>query len=102
MKIKGKIDDYIIKEDRVGNLWTIVNGYAVQIKRNRGYYGWYKHIYGKVIVYPTEQIAHNVWYNLSDKDKCEVHDNRIVWYKLNARNRPVQKFMKLGVIIDEL
>lgn len=101
MKIKGHIDNYIIKQDKWGNLWTIVNGYAKQVKRNRGYYGWYRHYYGKVMVYPNQQIAFNTWSKLPDKNKCEVHENKIAWYKLNKAGKPVQKFIKLGVIIDE-
>ena len=101
MRVKGTIDDYIIKEDTIGNLWTLVNGYAVQVKRNRGYYGWYKHLYGKVVVYPSERVANQVWSNLPDRNKCEVHDNRIIWYQLNKNGTPKTKFIKLGAIINE-
>ena len=101
MKIKGYIDEYVIKQDKWGNLWTIVNGYAKQVKRNRGYYGWYKYTYGKVVIYPNQQVAFDVWSDLPDKAKCEVHENRIAWYKLNKAGRPIMKFIKLGAIINE-
>lgn len=101
MKIKGTIDSYIIKEDRLGNLWTVVNGYAKQVKRNRGYYGWYKYTYGKVVIYPNQQVAYDAWLHLPDKDKCEVHEDRIAWYKLDKAGKPRKQFIKLGVIINE-
>mgnify|MGYP007016921962 CR=1 FL=1 len=101
MKVKGTIGEYVIKQDSMGNLWTTVNGYSKQVKRNRGWYGWYKHSYGKVVVYPNQQVAFDAWSNLPNKNKCEVHEDRIAWYKLDKSGKPLQKFVKLGVTIDE-